>query len=370
MTYIQPNPNGSATSANSAPVVVASDQAAITVKQATAASLNVTEANSSTINTSLGTINTSIGTTNTDLTGGTQKSQVVDGSGNVIGSVSNALKVNTTNGALETGGNLATTATNTTNLTPAQGSTTSGQVGPLAQTATTTSAPTYTTAKTNPLSTDTSGNLRTSVNNTVTVSGTVTTTPPSNASTNLAQVGGSSISLGTAAAGSSIPVALPTATITSLQQPTLQSGSTTAVTQATASNLNATVVGTGTFAVQNTNQVSTTGGATPYSFISASGTNATNVKASAGTVYSMVAMNTSASARYIHMYNSASAPTAGSGTPIKRFLVPIGGGFTWPIPPQGVAFSSGIGFTITGGVTDADTTSISASDVVLNLDYA
>ncbi len=42
------------------------------------------------------------------------------------------------------------------------------------------------------------------------------------------------------------PVSLATNT------PTLQSGSTTAVTQGTAANLNATVVGTGTFAVQNT----------------------------------------------------------------------------------------------------------------------
>ncbi len=39
-------------------------------------------------------------------------------------------------------------------------STTSGQTGPLIQCATTTSAPTYTTAKTNPCSTDTAGNLR------------------------------------------------------------------------------------------------------------------------------------------------------------------------------------------------------------------
>ena len=45
-------------------------------------------------------------------------------------------------------------------LNLAQGSTSSGQTGPLAQTATTSAAPSYTTAKTNPLSTDTSGNLR------------------------------------------------------------------------------------------------------------------------------------------------------------------------------------------------------------------
>lgn len=45
----------------------------------------------------------------------------------------------------------------------AQGSTTSGQTGGLMQAAVTTSAPTYTTAQTNPLSMDTSGNLRVSV---------------------------------------------------------------------------------------------------------------------------------------------------------------------------------------------------------------
>jgi hypothetical protein len=52
------------------------------------------------------------------------------------------------------------TVTTLTSLDLAQGSTTSGQTGPLIQTATTTAAPTYTTAKTNPLSTTTAGALR------------------------------------------------------------------------------------------------------------------------------------------------------------------------------------------------------------------
>jgi len=46
-------------------------------------------------------------------------------------------------------------------LALAQGSTTSGEVGNLILTATTTGAPSYTTGKSNPLSTDTAGNLRT-----------------------------------------------------------------------------------------------------------------------------------------------------------------------------------------------------------------
>lgn len=48
----------------------------------------------------------------------------------------------------------------------AQGSTTSGQTGGLTQCAATTSAPTYTTATTNPVSCDTAGNTRVLVSNT------------------------------------------------------------------------------------------------------------------------------------------------------------------------------------------------------------
>lgn len=79
--------------------------------------LTTTNSDLSTINTSLGTINTSIGTLDTDL---------------------KALQV-------------------------AQGSTTSGQNGDLIQGAVTTNAPTYSTTKTDPLSLDTSGNLRVSL---------------------------------------------------------------------------------------------------------------------------------------------------------------------------------------------------------------
>lgn len=59
--------------------------------------------------------------------------------------------------------------------TVAQGSTTSGQTGPIVQGATTTSAPTYTTGQTNPLSLTTAGALRVDNSaNTQPVSGTIT----------------------------------------------------------------------------------------------------------------------------------------------------------------------------------------------------
>ncbi len=72
----------------------------------------------------------------------------------------------------------ASTETTLAKLTQAQGSTTSGQSGPLVQGAVTTGAPTYTTAQTAPLSLDTAGNLRT------------VTSLAANSSVNVAQVNG------------------------------------------------------------------------------------------------------------------------------------------------------------------------------------
>lgn len=166
--------------------------------------------------------------------------------------------LNTSALALESGGNLATVAGGIIS----QEATTSGVKGLTIFGAVTTNAPTYVTTKSDALSLDTSGLLRMSLKDTpsntnninvnlaasaatVTVTGTVTTTPPSNASTNIAQFGGSAVTLGQQLAASSIPVILPSATITTLTPPT-----TVTVTQATASSLNATVVGTGTFVVQ------------------------------------------------------------------------------------------------------------------------
>jgi hypothetical protein len=103
MSYNPQNPNGQATSANSAPVVIASDQSALPVSL-------------------------SGGATAANQTNATQKTQIVDGSGNVASMTSNAQDVNIKSGnptsitanagtnlntsalALESGGNLATLA--------------------------------------------------------------------------------------------------------------------------------------------------------------------------------------------------------------------------------------------------------------------
>lgn len=115
-----------------------------------------------------------------------------------------------------------------------------------------------------------------------------------------------------------------------------------------------------------------TGGATPYKLISAATTNATSVKASAGTLYGIQVFNLNAAARYLKLYDKASAPTVGTDTPVKVLMIPgntAGAGVVVPVATCGLIFSSGIAFALTTGITDADTGAVAASEIVVNLDY-
>jgi len=116
-------------------------------------------------------------------------------------------------------------------------------------------------------------------------------------------------------------------------------------------------------------------GATPYKLISAASTNATSLKGSAGTIFGIQVYNSNASARFLKIYNKATAPTVGTDVPIK--VIPIPGNSTanqWagtniPISFQGLAFGTGIAFALTTGVADADTGAVAASEIVVNIDY-
>jgi P pilus assembly chaperone PapD len=112
----------------------------------------------------------------------------------------------------------------------------------------------------------------------------------------------------------------------------------------------------------------TTGGLTMHSRLS-TGTDSTNVKASAGQVFWGFVTNTNASARYIKFYNSASAPTLGSGTPVARMMIPPGSSGLQITAEQGLAFSTGIGYTLSTGAADSDTGTVAANEVIVNLGY-
>lgn len=115
----------------------------------------------------------------------------------------------------------------------------------------------------------------------------------------------------------------------------------------------------------------TSGGLTISSTLIAAGTNATSVKASAGQLYKIEVTNNSANIGYLKLYNTAGTPTAGSGTPVIRLMCPgnATGTGAFSTYDNGVAFVTGIGFTFTGGIADADTTSVAASAFIVNLYY-
>lgn len=115
----------------------------------------------------------------------------------------------------------------------------------------------------------------------------------------------------------------------------------------------------------------TTGGLSMSKTVSAASTNATSVKASAGQVYGLQVMNLNAAARYLKLYNKASAPTVGTDTPVKTIMIPgntAGAGvvLSWA---NGLAFGTGIAFALTTGIADTDTGAVAANEIVVNLDY-
>ena len=286
---------GSATSANSTPVVIASDQGALPLP--TGAS---TSALQTTGNTSLTTIATAVQAATpagTNVIGKVGIDQTTPGTTNLVQLPASQITALTPPSGVtaNAGTNLNTSAlaldTSVNGVLVSQGSTTSGQKGPLVQAAVSASAPALTAGQTSPLSLDAAGNLRVNVaaggsggassgfgsafpaagtavgaknganmvNLTADASsnlnvalqtalpaganvvGRFTTDQTTHGTTDLVaadvtKVGGAALALGQASSASSIPVVLPAAQVTTLTPPT-----TVAVTQATGTNLHAVV---------------------------------------------------------------------------------------------------------------------------------
>jgi hypothetical protein len=113
------------------------------------------------------------------------------------------------------------------------------------------------------------------------------------------------------------------------------------------------------------------GGASPYHYVSGASVNQNNVKATAGTVYTLAAMNQNTSQRYLKLYDKASTPSPGTDIPRQTYMIPgasAGAGAVIPLP-VGLLFASGIGFAITAQISDLDATAIGASDVVVNMAF-
>lgn len=106
---------------------------------------------------------------------------------------------------------------------------------------------------------------------------------------------------------------------------------------------------------------------TGFRLISAASTNATSLKASAGTLYSITAVNLNAAVRYVKFYNKASSPTVGSDTPVITLPIPAsttGAGVTIDLYP-GFDFATGIAYATTTGYLDSDTAAVAAGEIFL-----
>lgn len=111
-------------------------------------------------------------------------------------------------------------------------------------------------------------------------------------------------------------------------------------------------------------------GATSRIPSSAASTNATVAKASAGDIFALVGYNANAAARYLKIYNKATAPVVGTDTPFLTIPLPPSAAFAIDFH-LGLYCSAGISYALTTGAADADTGAVGAADILgLNIAYA
>lgn len=109
------------------------------------------------------------------------------------------------------------------------------------------------------------------------------------------------------------------------------------------------------------------GHSTHSHYISAASTNDTLVLTGARAIGLIVATNTNAAARFLKIYNKATAPTSGD-TPIMTILLPPGQTVTIT-PSNSARVSLGLGFRLTTGIATADTGVVGASEHSVSFAY-
>lgn len=110
-------------------------------------------------------------------------------------------------------------------------------------------------------------------------------------------------------------------------------------------------------------------GLTQFRRTSTADANVVLVKAGSGRIYGYVFANTSATTRYVKLFNKATAPILGTDPPVRIIMVPANGIAAYHIGP-GLPFSAGIGMAITADAADGSGASVSASDILVQIDYA
>lgn len=97
---------------------------------------------------------------------------------------------------------------------------------------------------------------------------------------------------------------------------------------------------------------------------SAASTNATVAKATPCTLYGAFGYNTNAAARYLKIYNKATAPTVGTDVPVLTVYLPPTSSFNISLTTGGLNLSNGCAYALTTGAPDADTGAVTAGDII------
>jgi hypothetical protein len=113
----------------------------------------------------------------------------------------------------------------------------------------------------------------------------------------------------------------------------------------------------------------TTGGLSTKHFVAAASDNATNVKASAGQVYSIDAYNNAAYPVYFKLYNASASPTGCGATALFKVVGMQAGTQHTLQTEEGWAMGTGIGYCLTKGIADSDDTAVLLSDATIDLGY-
>ena len=106
---------------------------------------------------------------------------------------------------------------------------------------------------------------------------------------------------------------------------------------------------------------------------STNSTNATSVKASAGTVFNMIIHNThsgggSNSPITVRFYDKATAPTVGTDVPM--IIIHVGSNTSKEVNfTSGITFTNGIAYALTAGDTLLDATAVDADGVQVYMGY-
>lgn len=116
----------------------------------------------------------------------------------------------------------------------------------------------------------------------------------------------------------------------------------------------------------------TAGGLTQFRRLATADTNLAVVKGSAGRVYAYTISNTTASAKFVRLYNKATAPVPASDNALilRTIMVPANGIASHQVMAGLGGFTNGIAIDATGAIADTDATALAANDLIISIDYA